>query len=95
MECFRDSTESRPRRSSTGFLCSNIRNAQEAHIYIRPSDEHRFITLDDISETSLATLSADGFNPCAVVETSAGNFEAWVKHSRLFPKLIATFAAQT
>ena len=71
------------------------RNAHGSHIYIRPSAEHRFTTLDDLSETSLARLSADGFNPCAVVETSAGNFQAWLKHSRVFPKLLGTFAAQT
>jgi hypothetical protein len=41
-------------------------------------------TLDDLSETSLARLSSDGFNPCAVVETSAGNFKAWLKHPRMF-----------
>ena len=52
------------------------RNAHGSHIYIRPSGEHRFTTLDDLSETWLARLSADGFNPCAVVETSAGNFQA-------------------
>jgi hypothetical protein len=55
----------------------------------------RFTTLDDLSETSLARLAADGFNPCAVVETSAGNFQAWLKHPRTFPKLLGTFAAQT
>jgi hypothetical protein len=71
------------------------RNAHGSHIYIRPSGEHRFTTLDDLSENSLARLSADGFNPCAVVETSAGNFQAWLKHSRIFPKLLGTFTAQT
>src|SRR6202166_208357 len=71
------------------------RNARGSHIYIRPSGEHRFTTLDDLHETSLATLAADGFNPCAVVETSAGNFQAWLKHPRTFPKLLGTFAAQT
>ena len=45
-------------------------NARGSHIYIRPSGEHRFTTLDDLNETSLARLSADGFNPCAVVETA-------------------------
>jgi RepB DNA-primase from phage plasmid len=30
-----------------------------------------------------------------VVETSAGNFQAWLKHSKMFPKLLGTFAAQT
>src|ERR1700722_13957973 len=47
------------------------RNAHGSHIYIRPSGEHRFTTLDDLHETSLANLSADGFNPCVFVETSA------------------------
>jgi hypothetical protein len=54
-------------------------NAHGSHIYIRPSGELRFTTLDDLNETSLARLSADGFTPCAVVETSAGNFQAWLK----------------
>jgi hypothetical protein len=71
------------------------RNARGSHIYIRPAGEHRYTTLDDLSETSLAKLTGDGFNPCAVVETSAGNFQAWLKHSVVFPKLLGTFAAQT
>ena len=70
-------------------------NARGSHIYIRPAGEHRYTALDDLSETSLEKLSADGFNPCAVVETSAGNFQAWLKHSVVFPKLLSTFAAQT
>src|SRR5258707_13062648 len=50
------------------------RNAHGSHIYIPPSGEHRFTTLDDLTQTSLARLPADGFNPCAVVEPSGGNF---------------------
>jgi hypothetical protein len=71
------------------------RNVRGAHIYIRPSGEHRFTVLDDLNEVSLVKLSADGFKPCAVVETSAGNFQAWLKHSTVFPKPIGTFVAQT
>src|SRR6202789_2058735 len=71
------------------------RNARGSHIYVRPSGEHRFTVLDDLNETTLARLAADGFNPCAVVETSVGNFQAWLKHHDVFPKLIGTFAAQT
>src|SRR5271156_6902273 len=71
------------------------RNARGSHIYVRPSGEHRFTVLDDLNETTLARLSSDGFNPCAVVETSAGNFQAWLKHPAVFPKLIGTLAAQT
>jgi hypothetical protein len=39
------------------------RNAHDSHIYIRPSGEHRFTTLDDLHDTSIARLAADGFNP--------------------------------
>jgi hypothetical protein len=35
------------------------------------------------TRTSLARLAADSFNPCTVVETSAGNFQAWLTHRRL------------
>ena len=71
------------------------RNVRGSHIYIRLSREHRFTALDDLNEVSLAKLPADGFKPCAVVETSAGNFQAWLKHAIVFPKLIGTFVAQT
>src|SRR5271154_2731827 len=71
------------------------RNARGSHIYIRPTGEHRYTALDDLSEISLARLAADGFTPCAVVETSEGNFQAWLKHSVVFPKLLGTLAAQT
>jgi hypothetical protein len=71
------------------------RNARGSHIYIRPSGEHRFTVLDDLNQATLARLAADGFQPCVVVETSAGNFQAWLKHPAILPKLIATFAAQT
>jgi RepB DNA-primase from phage plasmid len=70
-------------------------NARGSHIYVRPSGEHRFTVLDDLNEATLARLSSDGFSPCAVVETSAGNFQAWLKHPAMFPMLIGTFAAQT
>jgi hypothetical protein len=71
------------------------RNVRGSHIYVRPSGEHRFTVLDDLNETTLTRISADGFTPCAIVETSAGNFQAWLKHPDVFPKLIGTFAAQT
>jgi hypothetical protein len=71
------------------------RNARGSHIYIRPSGEHTYTCLDYLSETSLAKLTADGFNPCAVVETSASNFQAWLRHPNILPKLLGTLAAQT
>jgi len=71
------------------------RNARGSHIYIRLSGEHRYTALGDLSEISLAKLAADGFTPCAVVEASAGNFHAWLKHPLVFPKLLGTVATQT
>ncbi len=35
------------------------RNARGSHIYIRPSGEHRYTALDDLSGVSLAKLTAD------------------------------------
>ena len=70
-------------------------NARGAHIYIRPAGEHRYTILDDLSFESVSRLSADGYEPCAVVETSTGNFQAWLKHTQVYPAALSTLAAQT
>ena len=70
-------------------------NAKGAHIYIRPAGEHRFTVLDDLSQDSVDKLTADGYEPCAVVETSPGNFQAWLKHDDVYPANLSTFVAQT
>jgi hypothetical protein len=63
-----------PRRQT----CSGFQMPQctRSHIYIRSWGEHRFTTLDDLDEASLARLSADAFNSCAAGENSAANFQA-------------------
>ena len=60
------------------------RNANGSHIYIRPSGEHRYTVLDDLDVDAVATLMQDGFEPCAVVETSSGNFQAWLRNAAVF-----------
>jgi hypothetical protein len=70
-------------------------NARGAHIYIRPAGEHRFTVLDDLNSDSVARLTGDGLEPCAVVETSFGNFQAWLKHDGVYPAHLSTFIAQT
>lgn len=70
-------------------------NARGAHIYVRPSKEHRYTILDDLNQQSVDLLSADGYAPCALVETSAGNFQAWLKHDDTYPALLSTFIAQS
>jgi len=49
--------------------------------------------LDDLDESALARLAADGFNPSAAVETSVGNFQVWIKDPAVSPKLLGAFAA--
>ena len=58
------------------------RNVRGSHIYIRPSGEHRYTALDDLSEISLAKLTADGYTPCALVEASAGKLLGPTRSSR-------------
>jgi hypothetical protein len=70
-------------------------NARGAHIYIRPAGEHRYTVLDDLSAEAVERLSIDGYEPCAVVETSTGNFQAWLKHAEIYPAALSTLAAQT
>ncbi len=69
-------------------------NARGAHIYIRPSGEHRFTVLDDLGQNALDRISGDGYEPCAAVETSPGNFQAWLKHDDLYPTGLSTFIAK-
>lgn len=78
--------------AKTKFLKSQ--NAHGAHIYIRPSGQHNLTVLDDLVKESVDRLSADGFEPCAVVETSPGNFQAWLKHNRTYETSVSTFIAQ-
>lgn len=69
-------------------------NVRGAHIYVRPSGIHNLSILDDLAQESVDRLSADGIEPCAVVETSPGNFQAWLKHHRVYETAVSTFIAQ-
>ncbi len=69
-------------------------NAQGNHIYIRPSGEHPFTLLDDLNTASLKRLEVEGYGPAAVIETSPGNFQAWLKHSAPLRAALSTLAAR-
>lgn len=56
-------------------------NAKGHHIYIRPSGPSQLTLIDDLTRKSLDTLLDTGYTPACVVETSPGNFQAWLKHS--------------
>src|SRR5215475_12280371 len=72
-------------------------NMHDAHIYIRPLGEHNrsFTLLDDLNRARVDRLHAEGFTPSALVETSPGNFQGWLKHSQPLEGRLATLAART
>jgi hypothetical protein len=69
-------------------------NAQGAHIFVRPHNEHRLTLLDDLDACAILALRRSGFGPAVVVETSVGNFQAWLKHARVLNRSLSTQAAQ-
>jgi hypothetical protein len=71
------------------------RNANGAHIYIRPTGESPYTLLDDLIPATLNQLSAEGYSPAAVVETSPGSFQAWLRHAQPLSKELGTLAAKT
>lgn len=56
-------------------------NAKGNDIYIRPAGEHGFVLLDDLKPEALKAMQDRGYTPAATVETSPGNYQAWVKLS--------------
>ncbi len=72
-----------------------FRNANGAHIYIRPTGESPYTLLDDLTTTTLARLAPEGYAPAAVVETSPGSFQAWLRHAQPLSKELGTLAAKT
>ena len=71
------------------------RNANGAHIYIRPTGESPYTLLDDLTPATLARVNAEGYSPAAVVETSPGNFQAWLRHLQPLSRELGTLAAKT
>jgi hypothetical protein len=71
------------------------RNANGAHIYVRPTGESSYTLLDDLTQATLAQLAGEGYSPAAVVETSPGSFQAWLRHLQPLSKELGTLAAKT
>lgn len=69
-------------------------NRDGRNIYIRPRGEHSLSLVDDLSRDAVTAMKRAGFAPAAVVETSPGNFQAWVKHSEQLSKELGTAAAK-
>ena len=71
-----------------------FQNRNGRNIYIRPRGEHSLSLIDDLTAASIERMKADGFHPALVVETSPGNFQAWLKHSRRLSKELGTAVAR-
>jgi hypothetical protein len=54
-------------------------NALGNHIYIRPTDSLGTVLLDDLDAFAVSALRRDGLEPAAVVETSPGNYQCWIR----------------
>lgn len=54
-------------------------NAQGQDIYIRPEGSVGLILLDDLDQPAITRLTHDGLAPAVVVETSPGNYQAWLR----------------
>jgi hypothetical protein len=69
-------------------------NLNRGHIYVRPSGLHRLSLVDDLKTAALARMKAEGFEPAAVVETSPGNFQAWLQHGQVLDEATSTRVAK-
>jgi hypothetical protein len=71
-----------------------LQNSQGRNIYIRPKGEHNLSLVDDLKVEVLDLMGASGFKPAVVVETSPGNYQAWLKHPRILATETSTAAAR-
>jgi len=56
-------------------------NANGRDIYIRPTGSSGLYLIDDVPAATVARMRAEGYTPAAVIETSPGNHQAWVRVS--------------
>lgn len=59
-------------------------NAGGGNIYMRlgpgVKDRHPgIVMIDDLTDTAVHRLSRDSLEPCLIVETSPGSFQAWIR----------------
>lgn len=88
-----------PRTWDTTTLIRSIQwlrfqNSNGRNIYVRPHGEHSLTLLDDLDRQALARLNTTGFKPALVVETSPGNFQAWLNHGRQLPRALSSATAR-
>jgi hypothetical protein len=88
-----------PRVWDSGTISKSVpwlrhQNWEGRNIYIRPKGEHDLSMVDDLTADAVSVMKEAGFNPAVIVETSPGNFQAWLKHPERLSKELSTAAAQ-
>ena len=73
----------------------SYQNANGRNIYVRPKGEHHLSLVDDLTAAAVQKMKNEGFTPALIVETSPGNFQAWLNHGQVLPKQLSTLAART
>jgi hypothetical protein len=69
-------------------------NLNGRNIYIRPKGEHDLSLVDDLTKDALSVMKDSGFKPALIVETSPGNYQAWLRHPQQLSKEVSTAAAR-
>lgn len=69
-------------------------NANGRNIYVRPKGEHDLSLVDDLTASAVRRMKETGFTPAAIIETSPGNFQAWLKHPAILSREVSTAAAR-
>jgi hypothetical protein len=71
-----------------------LQNSQGRNIYVRPQGEHSLSLVDDLTRDAVEQMKRAGFQPAAVIETSPGNYQAWLKHPERLPRDLGTAVAR-
>src|ERR1700733_11069525 len=88
-----------PRVWDTEMLVNSVswlrhQNREGRNIYIRPKGEHDLSMVDDLTREGVSSMKEAGFKPAVIVETSPGNYQAWLKHPERLSKETSTAAAR-
>jgi RepB DNA-primase from phage plasmid len=73
---------------------NSFQNWHGSHIYVRPQGESNLTLIDDLKAEAVVRMRAEGFRPSAVVQTSPGNYQAWIKHVEKLDRELGTAVAR-
>src|SRR5271170_4663943 len=69
-------------------------NLYGAHNYVRPAGIHGLSLVDDLTAAAVSRMKREGYEPAVVVETSIGNFQAWLRHGQVLDEAFGTCTAK-